>query len=68
MVNDIYDFVEGEERKKYAKKYGISSLINYFHGLPWNNEESEKVYKECNEKGITWEDFYGITKNNNFVY
>lgn len=68
MVKNIYDYIEGKERKRYAKKYGCDSLINYFHGLPWNDEESERVYKICLDEGITWEDFYGISKNNNFVY
>ena len=60
----IFDLIEGEERKKYAKKHGINSLINYFHGLPWNNEESERVYKICNNKGITWEEYYNINVKN----
>ena len=51
------------ERRKYAQKYGIDALINYFHGFHWNDEESERVYKICNEKGITWEDYYGIDKD-----
>lgn len=68
MVDEfILDLIEGEERKKYAKKHGISSLINYFHYLPWNDEESERVYKICNEKGITWEEYYNI-KNKDVVY
>lgn len=63
MVNQaILNYIDGDERKKYAKKHGISSLINYYHGLPWNDAESEKVYKICNERNITWEKYYGIKK------
>ena len=63
MVNDIIlSFIDGEERRKYAATHGVSSLINYFHGLPWNDEESERVYKICNDRGITWEHYYNIPK------
>lgn len=53
-------FIEGTERRKYAKIHGPGSLINYYHGLPWNDEESERVYKICNQKKITWEEFYKL--------
>lgn len=52
--------IDGEERKKYAKKHGIGSLINLYHGLPWDDNESEKIYKYCNEHGITWEQYYNF--------
>ena len=68
MVNDVFDLVEGEERRKYAQAHGINSLINMFHGLPWNDEESERVYRICNEREITWEEYYGIDKNRNVIY
>lgn len=62
MVDDkLLDLIEGKHRKEYAKKHGINSLINMFHGLPWNNDESEKVYEICNKKGITWEEYYNIS-------
>ena len=48
--------IDGEERKKYAKKHGIGSLINLYHGLPWDDNESEKIYKY----GITWEQYYNF--------
>ena len=54
------DVIDGKERKKYAITHGISSLINYYHGLPWNDAESERVYKVCNDKGITWEQYYDV--------
>lgn len=60
----IFDLIKGDERKKYAKKHGISSLLNYYHGLPWNDQESEKVYKICNDKNITWEKYYNFNKKN----
>lgn len=63
MVDDyVLSLIKGEERRKYAKIHGLSSLINYFHGLPWNDEESERVYKICNDKGITWEQYYKVPK------
>lgn len=61
MVKSALDYIDGKERRKYAEKHGISSLINYYHGLPWNDKESERVYKICNEKGITWEKHYNIS-------
>lgn len=60
MVKSIYDYIEGEQRKKYAKKHGPGSLINNYHNLPWKGPEAERVYKICNEKGITWQKYYGI--------
>ena len=64
MEKEIIDLIEGKERQKYAMKHGVSSLINLFHCLPWNDDESERVYKICNDKGITWEQYYGIKKKN----
>lgn len=64
MVKSALDYIDGKERKKYAEKHGISSLINCYHGLPWNDKESESVYKICNEKGITWEKYYKLTPKN----
>ena len=63
-------FIEGEQRRKYAAKHGISSLINMYHGMPWNDEKSEQVYKICNDKNITWEQYYGIKDKNapNILY
>ena len=61
MVNNI---IEGKYRRKYAEKHGLSSLINYFHDLPWNDAESERVYKICLEKNITWEKYYGRAPKN----
>lgn len=63
MVDAILKHIKGEERKKYALKHGPSALINFYHGLPWNDAESERVYKICNEKGITWEKYYGLVGN-----
>ena len=60
MVTELLKYVDGKERKIYAKKHGIKSLINIYHGLPWNDKESERVYKICNEKNITWETYYNI--------
>lgn len=63
MVDEfVLSLIEGENRREYARKHGISSLINYFHYLPWNDEESERVYKICNEKNITWEEYYKLSK------
>lgn len=67
MVNDVLDYITGKERRKYAEKHGISSLINLYHGLPWNDKESERVYKICNQRGITWEKYYGA-KQKDAVY
>lgn len=64
MDKEILNLIEGTERRKYAEKHGLSSLINMFHFLPWNDAESERVYKICNEKGITWEKYYGLKKDN----
>lgn len=63
----IDKIIVGDQRKKYAKRHGIDSLINAFHGLPWNDKESERVYKICNDRGITWEQFYGI-KSHEVIY
>lgn len=64
VTNDvILKMIEGKERKKYAMTHGIGSLINMYHGLPWNDEESERVYKICNDKGITWEEYYEIPEH-----
>ena len=61
MVDEkILELVKGKERKKYARKHGISALINMYHDLPWNDAESERVYKICNQKKITWEEFYKL--------
>lgn len=69
MVDEfVLSLIEGEERKKYAKTHGIASLINVFHGLPWNDSESERVYKICNDKKITWEEYYGINKKKKVIY
>lgn len=40
---------------EYFRKYGFDS------GLPFNRgrTESEKIYKECLEKGVRWEDILG---------
>lgn len=59
--------VKGEKRK-YVKKHGLSSPINCFHGLPWDNEESERVYKICNERNITWEEYYHIKDEESRFY
>lgn len=66
MVAEL-EYIDGKERKKYAEKHGVSSLINYYHGLPWNDEKSEKVYAICNEKNITWQQYYGI-KEGDYIY
>lgn len=58
----ILEQINGEERQKYAQTHGVGSLINMYHGLPWNDTESERVYKICNDKGITWEEYYKIPK------
>lgn len=68
MVDDaVLSLITGKERKKYAKKHGISSLINFYHGLPWIGAESERVYAICNQKNITWEEYYGV-KSNGYIY
>lgn len=54
------ELIKGKERRKYAKTHGIDKLINIYHGLPWNDEKAEKVYKICNDKNISWEEYYGI--------
>ena len=50
--NYILSTIKGSERKKYATTHGINSLINAYHGLPWNDKEAERVYKICNENCI----------------
>lgn len=67
MVNVALDLIKGKERRRYAEKHGISSLINSFHGLPWNDKESERVYKICNNRNITWQEYYGV-KNKEVIY
>lgn len=64
MVDEILNLVDGKERRKYAKTHGCGSLINMYHGLPWNDAESERVYKICNQQKITWEDYYRIHRPN----
>lgn len=66
--NAALQYIEGEERKKYAKKHGVNSLINYFHGLHWNDKESERVYGICNKRGITWQEYYEIGKRDGVIY
>lgn len=69
MVNEsILQLIDGQERRKYAKKHGIGALINYYHGLPWDDDESEKVYKICNDKGITWEEYYGLKPKKTTIF
>ena len=70
MEEKDLDFIEGDERRKYAAKHGLSSLINMYHGMPWKGEEAEKVYKICNDKGIPQEEYYGIKNRNapNIIY
>lgn len=63
MVDErLLVLVKGEHRREYARRHGLSSLITKYHWLPWNDEESERVYKICNDKGITWEEYYGLPK------
>lgn len=66
ISENILKMIDGQERQKYAKKHGISSLINMYHGLHWNDAESERVYKICNDKGITWQEYYKIPKKQLF--
>ena len=69
MVDDrILALIEGEEKRKYIMTHGLYSAINAFHGLPWNDEEAERVYKICNEKGITWQEYYGIKDQSGIIY
>lgn len=69
ITDEILDIlgIKGE-RRKYAKKHGVNALIGMFHGLHWNDEESERVYKICNTKGITWEEYYKIDKSKKVIY
>lgn len=57
MVDDeILDALELEgERRIYAKKYGISALADPLSNRHWNDEE---MYKICNERGITWQEYF----------
>lgn len=68
MVENVFDLIDGKERKKYAETRGINSLINMYHGLPWNDDEAERVYKICNDKGITWEQYYGIDPSKKVLF
>ena len=56
---DLIGVVEGEEARKYAVKHGLYSLMSTFLSNR-SLEETEKIYKACNEKGITWEKYFGI--------
>lgn len=69
MVDDmVLDALEIRgERRKYAKKYGVDALIGVFHGLPWKDEKAEEVYQICNERGITWQEYYGINTNEKVI-
>lgn len=62
------EFITGKERREYAKKHGPNSLINMFHGLHWNDSESERVYAICNKKGITWEKYYGLDNSQKCIF
>ena len=70
MEEKDLDFIERDVRRKYIAKHGLSSPINMYHGMPWKGERAEKVYKICNDKGITWEEYYGIKDLNapNIIY
>lgn len=68
METALIEVIEGEERKKYAKRHGVSSLINYYHFLPWKGKEAERIYKICNQKGITWEEYYGLTDKKDLMF
>ena len=47
MVDDrILALIEGEEKRKYIMTHGLYSAINAFHGLPWNDEEAERVLRD----------------------
>ena len=50
------------EKRKYVKKHGLGSSIWSFCGLDCSPEEAERVYKICNDKGITWEEYYHVKK------
>ena len=68
MIDDVLDLIGVKgERRKYIVKHGLDSPMNYFDGIHWNDEESEKVYKICNEAGITWEEYYGINKDERVI-
>ena len=68
MVENVFDLIDGKERRKYAETRGINSLINMYHGLPWNDDEAERVYKICNDKGITWEQYYNIDTSKKVLF
>lgn len=61
MVDDIIlDALELEgERRKYAKKRGIEALADPLTNRHWNDEE---MYRICNEKGITWQEYFGMSE------
>ncbi len=56
---ELIGIVDGEEGRKYAAKHGIYSLMSKFLSSR-SLEESEKIYKICNENDITWEKYLGI--------
>lgn len=68
MENEILMLIEGKERRAYAKEHGVESLINMFHGLPWNDSESERVYAICNKKKITWQEYYKIKEKKSILF
>ena len=59
--NELLDILEIKgERKKYAQVHGIDSLPNRFNNNFWNDED---MFKKCNEKGITWQEYLGVDEN-----
>ena len=69
VTDEILDLLElTGEKRKYAKQHGLDALIGAFQGLPWNDEEAERVYKICNEKGITWQEYYGVKEKKGVIY
>lgn len=55
----ILNIIEGEYRRKYAKKHGYERLMSAYDSVHWKDDEAEKVYKACLERDITWEEYKG---------
>ncbi len=47
---------------EYFRKYGMNSGLVFNRG----RTESERIYKECLEKGVRWEDILGETDSDMF--
>lgn len=50
----------------YVLKHGMDDLIQ----IPFvaeSIESAEETYKKCNEKGLTWREYLGVTESQNNI-